>query len=276
MTPALPASPDIYLLFQDLIEQRTGLTFDSNNLETMISKIEPLVHARGYDSFLDYFYLLKYGDTNEQEWDNLQSALAVNESFFLREYDQIEAVANHLSPQLLRLHPDRPVRIWHAGCSSGEEPVSMTIALLTSGHFLSGGFEIVATDFNHKALAQARSGLYRSRSFRSVPPEYLERYFLPAPGGLHKVAEFVRSRIEYRYLNLLDEESMQAMAGFDVIFCRNVFIYFSQPAIERVANQFYQLLSTPGYLFLGASESLLSVPTPFEFEEIGDAFVYRK
>jgi chemotaxis protein methyltransferase CheR len=263
-------------LLVELILERTGLMYENSRVDLLIDRLTPLVIERGFDSFLDYYYLLKYDHQSEKEWRRLEAALAVNETYFWREFDQIQAAVDILIPQLQRSRPGVPVRIWHAGCATGEEPYSLAIALHMADRFSDGPIEISATDLNTEALARARAGIYRQRSFRTLPPSIRDSYFTELSKNELLLSDDIRAKVHFSHLNLMDQKMMALRQNYDIIFCRNVFIYFSPAAIKSAVTQFYQALNSYGYLFVAAAESLLRFTTQFEFTEIGGVFVYRK
>ncbi len=261
---------------RNAIHERLGLFYPDEQRDLLAMKLSPRLLELGLSSFQDYYYLLAYGREGEQEWRTLQSLLAVNESYFWREYAQIQAAVEHLLPSLLRERAGRPVRVWHAGCAAGEEPYTLAISLIERGLFLLGPLDILGSDMDEQALARARAGVYRPRALRALPPDLREKYFDPLPDGTWRLRESVRKRVRFLHLNLMDREALRRLPPLDVIFCRNVFIYFSRQAIRQVVTEFYDLLRPPGYLFVGAAESLLRVTTLFDIHEIGGAFVYTK
>ena len=271
--PALP-------MLAGLILEQTGLLYEPNRYDFLIDKISPLAAERSCPTMLDYYYILKYDEHAEVEWRKLQSALAINETYFWREFDQIRSVVEVIVPKLQQSRPGQPVRIWHAACATGEEPYTMAIALQEAGRYLHGKIEIAATDFNQSALDQAREGVYRGRSFRSIPLDIKERYFtrvVGSPAGdRYRLIESIRERVTFSYMNLLDENSMTRITGYDIILCRNAFIYFSDAAVRQVVQFFYQAINESGYLFVASAESLLRVTNLFELVEIGGAFGYLK
>jgi chemotaxis protein methyltransferase CheR len=263
-------------LLADLILDRTGLLYENSRTDILIDRLTPLVVERGLDSLLDYYYLLKYDSQSEKEWRRLEAALAVNETYFWREFDQIKLAVDVLIPELQRIRPGTPVRIWHAGCATGEEPYSLAIALDMANRFSDGAIEISATDLNIDALARARAGIYRSRSFRSLPQSIKDSYFTRLSEHEFALSNDIRARVHFSHLNLMDQKMMVLRRNYDIIFCRNVFIYFSPAAIRDVTANFYRALNTPGYLFVAAAESLLRYTTRFEFTEINGIFAYQK
>jgi chemotaxis protein methyltransferase CheR len=267
-------------LLADLVQERTGIFFKPERYEVLVEKLSPLAIERNCSSLLDYFFILKYDPQAEKEWSRVYSALAVNETYFWREFDQIDALVNEIVPNLQRKRPGVPVRIWNAACASGEEPYSVAIALKEAGRFQAGPVEISATDFNQAALEKARAGEYRLRSFRALPPALLARYFTHLTSGQgetrYRLAESIQQLVNFSYLNLLDEKGMAKMGGYDMIMCRNAFIYFSDSAIRQVLESFYQALNPEGLLFVASAESLLRYTNQFDLIEIAGAFAYRK
>jgi chemotaxis protein methyltransferase CheR len=271
----LGLSDSAFTLLRDLIQERTGLFYDNGKSDLLIDKLAPLVIERGFSSFLDYYYLLKYDAEANEEWKRVADALSVQETFFWREVDQVRAVVEHLVPEYFSAAHPSPLRIWSAACATGEEPLSIAMALAEAGWFERAPIEIYATDASRAAIARARRGVYRERSFRSLPPQLRARYFRAEPDGW-RIAPELHAKIKWGTANLRAEAEVGLMASARIIFCRNVFIYFSEAAIRQTVRWFAERMPTPGYLFVGASESLLRLTTDFQFQEIGGAFVYVK
>jgi chemotaxis protein methyltransferase CheR len=265
-----------FILLRDLIHERTGAYYEADRRDIFADKLLPRLGERGVDSFLDYYYLLKYDAAADEEWRHVMDALAVPETFFWREFDQVRALVEVLVPKYLASNPSEPLRIWSAACSTGEEALTIAIALNEAGWFYRLPVEINATDASPLAIAKARQGLYRERSFRNFSPQLREKYFQKQDGSQWRVVPDIHSRIKWGTANLYCEAEVKALARSPVIFCRNVFIYFSEQAIRKTVRLFYQNMPAPGYLFVGVSESLLRLTTDFELQEIGGAFVYVK
>src|SRR5689334_9433920 len=164
-------------LIQSLINERTGMYFDNGKTDILIDKLSPLVIERGFSSYLDYYYLLKYDAAAKLEWQNVVNALSVQETYFWREIDQVRALVQTLVPQWLARNRGSTLRIWSAACATGEEPLTIAIALNEAGMFERASIEILATDASSKALDRATSGVYRERAFRNLPAALRERYF---------------------------------------------------------------------------------------------------
>ena len=271
---ALPAGAST--LIQTLIHERTGMFFDNGKSDLLIDKLAPLVIERGFSSYLDYYYLLKYDETSKAEWQNVMNTLSVQETYFWREIDQVRALVQTLLPQWHARHgSSSTLRIWSAACATGEEPLTLAMALNEAGWFERASIEIVASDASSKAIERAVQGVYRGRAFRNLSPHLRDRYF-EQDGSDWRIRSNIHSRIKWEIANLIDESQIAHLATADFIFCRNVFIYFSESAISRTVRSFARFIRPPGYLFVGAAESLLRVTTDFTLTEIDDAFVYVK
>lgn len=262
-------------LIQNLIHERTGMFFDNGKCDLLLDKLSPLVIDRGFTSYLDYYYLLKYDSTAQAEWQNVMNALSVQETYFWREIDQVRALVQTLVPQWHARNRGSTLRIWSAACATGEEPLTIAIALNEAGWFDRASIEIVASDASSKAIERATNGVYKQRAFRNLAAPLRERYFVPE-GSMWRVNSDIHSRIKWSVANLMDEDQIAKLAVADFIFCRNVFIYFSETAISRVVRSFSRFIKPPGYLFVGAAESLLRLTSDFNLTEVDDAFVYLK
>ena len=263
-------------LLRALVHERTGLFFDDGRLDLLGERLAALVIDRGFTSFLDYYYLLKYDESGRDEWPRVMDALAVPETYFWREIDQVRAVVDHVVPALAPRLQGGPLVIWSVPCASGEEPLTIAMMLDQAGWFNRMPIEIHASDASPAQRARARTGRYRERSFRALPAALREQYF-ERDRDDWVATPALRSRVTtWSVVNLMDRERAQFFARASVIFCRNVFIYFSPTAVREVVEGFADTMPTPGYLCVGASESLIRVTTRFTLEEIGNAFVYVK
>jgi chemotaxis protein methyltransferase CheR len=268
-------SETAFVLLRDLIGRHTGVHFDDDKRDLLADKLSDLLAAQGMTSYLDYYYLLRYDADADRHWAALADRLAVPETYFWRQAEQISAVANTIAPRHLADARRGPLRIWSAACCSGEEPISLAIALAEAGLLKAGAVQIVASDASGALIDRARAGVYGERSFRALPPDLRARYFRPE-GSRWRVDPDVHSRIQWTTANLVDPQAVAPLAVADVIFCRNVFIYFSDETVSHVARLFARGLADDGHLFLGASESLTRLETDFELDEVAGAFVYVK
>ena len=264
-------------LVRELIHSRMGLDYDNARSELLVDRLAPLVVARGFRSFLDFYYLLKYDDrATEGEWQDVMNALSVQETYFWREVDQMRALTCHVLPELLRAMMPPRIRIWSVPCASGEEPLTIAMALEEAGWFQRASIEIHGSDASTTALDKARAGNYRERSFRSLPPHLREKYFIANNGTFSPVASLSARINSWSTVNLLNRNQVMAHAGSHVVFCRNAFIYFSVQKVREVVGMLEQAMPTPGFLFVGASESLVAISDRFALEDRERAFVYVK
>jgi chemotaxis protein methyltransferase CheR len=270
---AIHVPDSVPLLLRDLVHETTGIYFEEGKVDLMLEKLEPRVRERGCRSYLDYFYILKYDADNGEEWRRLMEAFSVQETYFWREYDQITALVDHIVPEWFK-GTTKALRVWSAACASGEEPYSIAMALQEAG-WGRYPIEILASDANETALGRAGRGLYRERSFRVLPHPLREKYFV-REGNEFKISPDIASRVSFRWANLMRLGDFPECADCQVIFCRNVFIYFSAASIHRVVDAFAQRMQAGAPLFVGSSESLFKLTNRFELGQIGTAFVYRR
>jgi chemotaxis protein methyltransferase CheR len=261
------------MLLRDLIHERTGIVFADRSLDIMVDKVSSSMVEDGSASLLDYYYRLKY-DNDETAWTNLLDAISVRETYFWREMDQIRALVDVVVPKLAPSLRE-PLKIWSAACASGEEPLTIAMALDLAGWFDRIPIEIHASDASGAALSTARKGIYRERCFRAFPMEHRSRFFVQVENGW-KIKPALHERVQWHRVNLMNECAVEKRAQVPVIFCRNVFIYFSEAYILKTARLMERHMRSPGYLFLGAAESLLKFDIAFELQQVGGAFVYVK
>lgn len=261
-------------LLRDLVNAHTGMFYEGERLAYLRDRLSPLALERGFDSLLDYYYLLKYDETAAAEWRRVIDALSVQETYFWREVDQVQALTRRILPSLVKAGR-RTVRIWSVPCATGEEPLSIAMALEEDGWFNRLGIEIYASDASEAALRKAESGRYGPRAFRQLPEPLREKYFDLVATNMWAVKPSLKARISlWNRINVVQPQEVAPLAAADVIFCRNLFIYFNETTVRAVAEQFADCMRTPGFLCVGAAESLLRVTTRFELQDIGGAYVY--
>ena len=273
VSDARPLSiPDgVDLLLRDLIHDRAGIYFENGRTDLLLEKLRDRALFHQCQSYLDYYYILKYDEKGPDEWRRVMDAFSVQETYFWREVTQVDAFVKRVLPKWFESHAT-PLRLWSAACATGEEPYSIVIALLEAGlgHL---PVEIDASDASEAALQKARLGIYRERSFRTLPQHLREKYFTRM-GEQWQLDPAVMRRVRFHRANIVMEDDIARLARAAVIFCRNVFIYFSADSIRRTVEIFARQMAGDGHLFVGSSESLLKITDRFELREIEDAFVY--
>ena len=239
-------------------------------------KLSELVGEAGLSSFIDFYYLLRYDEDADKHWARVMDRLSVPETFFWRQPDQFETLAQVIAPQYFAANPKRTLRIWSAACCTGEEPISIAMALAEAGLLHTHPIEIVGTDGSSAMVERARAASYGQRSFRQAPPVLKDKYFVQADDGCLRPDKRLMRNITYAVANLADRDQVANHAAANVVFCRNVFIYFSDEAIRNTVRGFGEKMPEDGFLFLGASESLTRLAVDFELAEVGKSFVYVK
>ena len=275
-TESLSLPPEVFLLLRDLIVRRTGILFDDSKRGFLADKLSEGVTSLGMTSFLDYYYLLRYDTDAGEHWSRLMDWLAVPETYFWRQHEQFEALASVIAPAHFAQRPDEPLRIWSAACCTGEEPLSIAIALADAGILGRFPVEIAASDGSPAMLARAKRATYGERSFRQLPAPLRDRYFTLQADGTRQPHPQLLAPIRWSLANLAQPAEVAPLARAHVIFCRNVFIYFSDDAIRAVVRVFGENMPNAGILFLGASEALARLGVNFELMEIARSFAYVK
>ena len=269
---------DQYQRFVEFIYKNTGIWFEEAKKYFVEKRLRERMEVLGIDSFRDYYFLLKFG-ANESELQELCNRLTVNETYFFRDFPQLAGFGEEVLPLIVRqkiIAGDETFRLWSAGCSTGEEPYTLAIILLEMlPDPASWKIQITATDINSKVLDSARKGMYGSRSVKDMPQEYLERYFTQRL-DFNLVNLSLKNMISFNLLNLSDDRDMKEYQNFDVVFCRNVLIYFDTESRQQVVERFYRALHGGGYIFLGHSESVSRITELFKMRRVGEHIVYYK
>jgi chemotaxis protein methyltransferase CheR len=268
-----PSSPALEKLVS-LIRDTTGNVISPARYPFLEEVAQRRARSRGLLSVNDYVHALS-SNTLDGEWENLIPLVTIKESYFFRAPQQFEIIRQQVLPRLLQARAQsRHIRIWSAACARGEEPATLAMILDSEASLHGWNWTIVATDVDEGALAGARLGLYGERAVNQVPPHMLERYFRPR-GKLFELDSDLRSRIQYRHLNLAHSPFALPFQECDLVLLRNVLIYFRRPLQRWVIAQASKLLAPHGYLFLGASETLWQIQDDLEAVDLGSCFCYR-
>jgi chemotaxis protein methyltransferase CheR len=256
-----------------LIEERTGIHFDASRERFFSTRVREHMHARGYGRGND---LLRAIRKTNVEYESLLEGLLTQETSFFRYPAVYEAFEKRVLPELhvskFWKNP-RTIRVWSAGCSTGEEPYSIAITIADSLSFADAwNVEILATDVGRHALKHAEAGTYSGRSLASVSAKQLAAHFTGADGKYH-VKPRLRKMISFAPMNLAAPVYVGRM---DLIFCMNVLIYFTEERRRALVQRFFDALEPGGYLFLGHSESISKMPVKFQAIVLGDCIMYRK
>lgn len=267
---------DVFRLLREAIYRRTGIWFADASKYLLQKRLSPRARELNFESFQKYYYYLQYDPRSDAEFDEIYDLVTTKETYFFREPAQLAAFVEEIVPDILSLKPVRKIRVWSAGCASGEEPYSIAILLQESRYFERAGFEIFASDISSEVLARARKGHYRETAFRATDSAIRDKYFTREPDGSWRIGDDIRNRVSFGRLNLYDEPRVSLLGHLDVIFCRNVIIYFDDVSKRAVINNFYNRLLDGGYLLLGHSESLITLSTQFKLKHLKNDMVYQK
>lgn len=257
--------------FRTLIYNESGIHFSETNRTILESRLRERLRKADIKSLSSYYSLLL---GNEEELKILLDSVTTNLTRFFRNTAHFQAFEYHVIPELISYknkNLDKQIRIWSAGCSTGEEPYTIAILLkeITPPNF---NIEIIASDLSLKSLMTAREGFYPDTRIGGVSEKYLKRYFEKKGNG-YQVKDEIKELVKFDYHNLKNDSGLRKL---DVVFCRNVIIYFDEQAQKAVINQFWKAMSNHSYIFIGHSESLFGMNSNFEFLKTDWATLYRK
>jgi chemotaxis protein methyltransferase CheR len=256
-----------------LIEERTGIHFDESRERFLSTRVREHMHERGYTRATE---LLRAVRKTNVEYDSLLERMLTQETSFFRYPAVFEAFEKRVLPEIhvskFWKNP-RTLRVWSAGCSTGEEPYSIAITIADSLSFSDAwNVEILATDVGKQALKNAEKGIYSGRSLASVNEKQLAAHFTKVESKFH-VKPRLKKMISFAPMNLASPVYVGRM---DLIFCMNVLIYFTEERRRALVQRFYEALEPGGYLILGHSESISKMPVKFQAIVLGDCILYRK
>lgn len=280
MKNVIAPSPDEIGLFQELLMETCGHYFDESRKQTLIQALWDRLQHRGYDSYHEYYNLLKYHPEGRFEIRELLDQITIGETYFFRNKAQFDVLMKYVLPEIIQKKGslwNKDIRIWSAGCSRGDETYSIAIALMeTLPSYKEWNISILGTDINRNGLTCAKEGIYGEKDINHLPKEYLEKYFeVRGPSYLLKAE--VKELVQFEYHNLATDPFIhEKMQNLDILFCRNVTIYFDEKTTRRVIENFYNCLSQDGYLFLGHAETLWQITNNFESVEYPQSIIYKK
>lgn len=264
-----------FKLVSDLIESRFGLVFDLGRTDILKGQLASRIARLNLGSFTDYYHFLSHHPDRTPELQEVARQVTNGESYFFREHYHFDILREHIVPRHHARSPGDPLRILSAGCSAGQEAYSIAITLHQAEAALgAAGWKVDACDIHPDRLEQARSARYGEASLRTCRPADRRLYF-EEDGGRFRLRHEYRSRVRFFPANLTDPAAAD-WRRYNVIFCRNVLIYFSDDAFQEAIDQFSRVLLPGGHLFLGHSESLINRRNDFEPVALGGHIVYRK
>ena len=260
----------------EFLYRRTGMLVTDSKRYFIDRRLAERIVATGSDSFQSYFAVLR--SDVDHEIEHLVNAFTVNETYFNREDHQFRCMtANLLNDVLLRRRAGESIRIWSNPCSTGEEPYSIAIWLMENWPPVDRyNIEIVGSDIDTRALEAAAAGVYGDRALMRLSRHVIDRYFRPVADVQYRIDPGLRNSIQFTRANLVDAGDMAHFRDFDLIFCRNVLIYFDDSSRRMAAENLYESLRPGGYICLGHSESMSRISPLFRVCRFPDAIVYQK
>lgn len=273
---AVRISPEDVQRFCEFLYRRTGMSFTEGKRYFIDHRLEDRIAATGSPSFQAYFSLLRADADHEIE--HLINSFTVNETYFYREDHQLRCMTSNLLSGIVgQKAPGSTVRIWSIPCSTGEEPYSIALWLMENWPQVDDyNIEIVGSDIDTRALRAATEGIYGDRALMRLSRDIVARYFNPVADGKHEIDAGLRDSIQFTRANMIDAQDMAKYRDFDLIFCRNVLIYFDDASRRQAAENLYDCLRPGGYICLGHSESMSRISPLFSVCRFPDAIVYQR
>jgi chemotaxis protein methyltransferase CheR len=262
----------------EYIYRKTGIFLEADkHFDKLAKYIDNRAKVIGIDSFRKYFYTLRFEDKDGIEFQELMNAVTVNETYFYREKEQFEVLVERILPEL---HASRPrqqtLRILCAPCSTGEEPYSIILHLIEEGRLIEQrDIEVVGIDIDSTVITKAKIGKYSERSVHAIPPNILAKNFRKRTLGYELIDDLIGT-VDFKVANIFDKMQMRQLGKFDVIFSRNMLIYFDDASRKEVAMTFYDMINMGGYVLLGHAEYMSRITSVFKAKKIESTLIYQK
>jgi len=269
-------SDEDFFKYKEFFYRRTGINFESTKRYFVDKRLVERIEVTGAGNFRGYFTLLRFQASGE-ELQQLTNLMTVNETYFLREEYQFQCLVNSILPEIVRHRTGtQAIRIWCIPSSSGEEPYSIAMYLMEHWSGIrEWDVEIISSDIDTSILRRARAGRYSARSVQHMPAPWLKKYF-KSIGEEYQLCSDIREAVEFTRVNLSEPSETLAYRNFDVIFCRNLLIYFDDISRQTAAETFYEAMNPGGFICLGHSESMSRISSLFKVRKFPEAIVYQK
>lgn len=278
MSPGIKLSDEEFIALRDLIRDRCGIYFDDSSKYILDKRLGNRLKELKFQSFKEYIFFLKYDKRRDEEFAFIYDTITTNETYFFREEYQLKAFSEEIIPEIAsKKSKGDVIRIWSAGCSTGEEPYTIAMILYSKKEILNNfRISIFGSDISQKCIKIAREAIYYQNSFRATTEEQKKKYFDDMGNGGYRVKPEIREMVSFGTLNLLDKAKLAILPTMDVIFCRNVLIYFDMNSRKAVVKNFYEKLERGGFLLLGHAESLINISTDYVIRHLKNDMVYQK
>jgi chemotaxis protein methyltransferase CheR len=273
---AIIISEEDFLKFKEYFYRKTGMLFDNSKRYFVDKRLIERIEMTESGNFRSYFNTLRF-EASGDELQQLVNAMTVNETYFFREEYQFKCLVYSMMDEITRNKKDKsPIRIWSVPSASGEEPYSIAIYLLEHWSGIDKwDVEIMSSDIDTKIVAQAKRGYYSPRSVMNLSKPILDKYFIPQSGG-YQICEDLRQAVEFSRVNIMNAVDVRPYRDIDIIFCRNLLIYFDDASRRQAAEMFFDAMNPGGFICLGHSESMSRISSLFRVRKFPDAIVYQK
>ena len=282
ITKKIQMSDNAFHSLRDMIYARSGMHIPANKKYLLENRLSRRIEDAGFESYDRYIEFLRHDAGKEKEFTSLFNIITTNETFFFRDAGQLQAFESVALPDVikrLKAKGSKKMRIWSAACSTGEEPYTLSMMVsdkLSDPEYKDWDIEIHGSDISEAVLCSARRGEYNDYSVRNVTPKHLNKYFMKTESGKYAVKAEIKKMVRLSNINLADDATLRMYRGMDIIFCRNVLIYFDEVSKKKVIASLYNSLVSGGYLFIGHSESLFNITRAFKIVDVNSVLIYQK
>lgn len=270
----IPLSDSTFKDLRDYIYEKSGIYVADSKKYLIENRLSRILLEKNINNFEDYLKLIKFS-SNGNELNRLFDAVTTNETYFFREFDQLKIFSDEIIPKILsQKKGSQVIKIWSAACSTGEEPYTLAIMLLEKG-LNPKQFEIYGSDLSEGVINSAKTAVYNSYSVRNVPANYMNKYFFNSNQS-YTLSDSAKKTVKFMKINLIDDKNIRILRNVDVIFCRNVLIYFDVKSKQKATSHLYDCLNPGGYLLIGSSESLHNITRAFRPNVLNKVIAYQK
>jgi len=271
-------SKENFIKIGEFIYRKSGISLElDKHYEKLAKYVDKRSVELSLENFRKYFFKLRFEDNDGLEFQELMNAITVNETYFFREKDQFEVLVNKILPELHKTLPaSKPLRILSSPCSTGEEPYSMILHIIEEGTVVEQrDIEVVGIDIDSTVIKKAQVAKYSERAIHAIPKNILHRWFDKKTIG-YELSEDLKGSVDFQVVNVFDKEQMRRLGKFDVIFSRNMLIYFDDASRKEVAMTFYDMLNPGGYVLLGHAEYMSRIVSVFNAKKVDSTLIYQK
>lgn len=271
-------SEENFSKLSEFIYRKSGIFLEKEKHYDKVAKyVDKRANEINAKTFRQYFFKLRFEDKEGTEFQDLMNAMTVNETYFFRENNQFEVLIEHILPELDRVKPKHEaIRILSSPCSTGEEPYSMVLHLLEEESIIERrDIEIVGIDIDSTVIKKAQLGQFTDRSVHAIPKNVVSKWFKRKALG-YELIDDLKGSVHFEVINVFDKAQMRSLGRFDVIFSRNMLIYFDDASRKEVAMTFYDIMNPNGYILLGHAEYMSRIVSVFKAKKIKDTLIYKK